>query len=62
MKIAETRDLEDEVQRIRSENAELRKRIAEFASTQTAKRRAETKLGQLEEKVCHIKSVCSHSS
>ena len=62
MKIAVTRDLEDEVQRIRSENAELKKRIAEFANTEMAKRRAEMKLDQLEEKVCHIKSVCSHVS
>ncbi|TFY71941.1 hypothetical protein EVG20_g1056 [Dentipellis fragilis] len=51
VKVAETRDLEEELQRVRGENADLRKRVAESASLETAKKKAELKAEQLEEKM-----------
>jgi homeobox protein cut-like len=50
VKIEEARDLEDELQRVKADNAELQKRVAEFASIEAAKKRAETRAEQLEEK------------
>lgn len=50
MKIAETRDLEDELQRVNAENAELQRRVSEFANIDAAKKKAESKAEQLEEK------------
>ena len=51
MKIAETRDLEEEVQRLRNENADLKKRTLELASLEAARKKAELRSEQLEEKV-----------
>ena len=50
MKVAETRDLEDELQRVKTENAELQKRVSELANIDAAKKKAESKAEQLEEK------------
>jgi homeobox protein cut-like len=50
VKIEEARDLEDELQRVKADNAELQKRVAEFASIEVAKKKAETRAEQLEEK------------
>ncbi|KAH9978937.1 CASP C terminal-domain-containing protein [Lactifluus volemus] len=50
VKIEEARDLEDELQRVKADNAELQKRVAEFASIEAAKKKAETRAEQLEEK------------
>ena len=50
MKIAETRDLEDELQRVKAENAELQGRVSELANIDTAKKKAESRAEQLEEK------------
>jgi homeobox protein cut-like len=52
LKIAETRDLEDELHRVRAENAELQRRVSELANLEAAKKRAESRADQLEEKVC----------
>lgn len=51
MKIAETKDLEEEVQRLRNENTDLKKRASEFTSVENARKKAELKVDQLEEKV-----------
>lgn len=50
MKVAETRDLEDELQRVKTENAELQGRVSELANMDAAKKKAESKAEQLEEK------------
>lgn len=50
MKIAEARDLEDELQRVKVDNAELQRRVSELASIEAAKKKAETRAEQLEEK------------
>lgn len=52
MKAAEARDLEAELQRTREENAELRKRLNESSSLENAKRKADARVEQLEQKVC----------
>lgn len=52
MKVAEARDLEVELQRMREENADLRKRLNEVSSLEAAKKKADTKIEQLETKVC----------
>jgi len=51
VKIAETRDLEDELQRVKAENAELQRRVSELANIDAAKKKAESKAEQLEEKM-----------
>lgn len=51
MKIAETRDLEEEVQRLRNENVDLKKRASELGNIETARKKAELRADQLEEKV-----------
>ncbi len=50
MKIAETRDLEDELQRVKAENVELQRRVSELANMDAAKKKAESRAEQLEEK------------
>jgi homeobox protein cut-like len=50
VKIAETRDLEDELQRVKAENAELQRRVSELANIEAAKKKAESRAEQLEEK------------
>lgn len=50
VKIAETRDLEDELQRVKAENAELQGRVSELANVDAAKKKAESRAEQLEEK------------
>ena len=62
MKIAETRDLEDELQRVKAENAELQRRVSELAYIDAAKKKAETRAEQLEEKVRLIDRVPNVSS
>ena len=51
MKAAEARELELEVQRMREENADLRRRLNEVSSLETAKKKADAKIEQLETKV-----------
>jgi homeobox protein cut-like len=54
--VAEARELESEMQRMREENAELRKRLGESSSLEAAKKKAEAKAEQLQQKVCSV--VC----
>jgi hypothetical protein len=51
VKVAEARDLELGLQRLRDENAELRKRVGELSSVETAKKKVEARVEQLEQKV-----------
>ncbi|KAF7321700.1 Golgi membrane protein [Mycena kentingensis (nom. inval.)] len=51
VKVAEARDFEAELKRLREENSDLRKRVNEFASVETAKKKAELKVEQLEQKM-----------
>jgi homeobox protein cut-like len=57
VKIAETRDLEDELQRVKAENAELQRRVSELANIDAAKKKAESRAEQLEEKARAIDHV-----
>lgn len=51
MKIAEAEVLEAELQRIRDDNADLRRRVAEISALEAAAKRAEARAELLEEKV-----------
>ncbi|KAJ7859720.1 CASP C terminal-domain-containing protein [Mycena leptocephala] len=51
VKVAEARDLEAELKRLREENIDLRKRVNDFSVVETAKKKAETKVEQLELKM-----------
>jgi hypothetical protein len=59
VKIAETRDLEDELQRVKAENAELQRRVSELVNIDAAKKKAESKAEQLEEKASLTDRPCS---
>ena len=52
VKVAEAKDLETELQRLREENSDLRKRLNETSSLESAKKKAEARAEQLEQKVC----------
>jgi len=52
VKVAEARDLQDELQHVKAENAELQRRLAESANVEAAKKKAESRVEQLEEKAC----------
>ncbi|KAH9935535.1 CASP C terminal-domain-containing protein [Fomitopsis serialis] len=51
VKVAEARELEADLQRMRDENVELRKRLNETASLEAAKRKADARIEQLEQKM-----------
>lgn len=51
VKVSEAYDLEQEVNRLRSENADLRKRVSDVSSLENAKKKAEGKVEQLENKM-----------
>ncbi|KAF7315489.1 Golgi membrane protein [Mycena indigotica] len=51
VKVAEARDFEAELKRLREENVDLRKRVSDFASTEAAKKKSEQKVEQLEQKM-----------
>ena len=57
MKIAETRDLEDELQRVKAENAEMQRRVSELANIDAAMKKAESRAEQLEEKARLVDDV-----
>ena len=48
---------EAELQRLREENADLKKRINDFSNVETAKKKAEARIEQLEQKVLCILHV-----
>lgn len=47
VKVSEAYDLEQEANRLRSENADLRKRVSDVSSLENAKKKAEGKVEQL---------------
>ncbi|KAK0461260.1 CASP C terminal-domain-containing protein [Desarmillaria tabescens] len=49
VKVAEARELETELRRLHDENADLKRRVNETASIETAKKKAEAKVEQLEQ-------------
>ncbi|KAI9060254.1 hypothetical protein FKP32DRAFT_1595655 [Trametes sanguinea] len=51
VKVAEARELETELQRSREENADLRKRLNEVSTLESAKKKAEARVEQLEQKM-----------
>ncbi|KAJ6587105.1 CASP C terminal-domain-containing protein, partial [Mycena vulgaris] len=51
VKVAEARDLESELKRLREENVDFRKRVNDFSVVETAKKKAELKAEQLEQKM-----------
>lgn len=51
MKVAEALEHEIELQRLYKENAELRKQVNDFSMVESAKRKLENKVEQLEGKV-----------
>ncbi|TFK44378.1 CASP C terminal-domain-containing protein [Crucibulum laeve] len=51
VKVAEAMEHEDELRRLREENAELRKRVNDFSPVETAKKKLEVKVEQLEHKM-----------
>lgn len=51
MKVTEAMEHEAELQRLREENADLKKRINDFSNVENAKKKAETRIEQLEQKV-----------
>jgi homeobox protein cut-like len=57
VKVAEARDLQDELQRVKAENVELQRRVAEFANIEAAKKKSESRVEQLEEKACPFDNV-----
>jgi homeobox protein cut-like len=50
--VEEAQTLELEMARLREENADLRRRIGETSALEAAKKRADARAEQLEEKVC----------
>lgn len=51
MKVAEARELELELRRSREENTDLRKRLNEVSSLESAKKKVDARVEQLEQKV-----------
>lgn len=51
VKVAEAQELELELQRVREENAELRRRLNETSTLESAKKKAETRVEQLEQRM-----------
>jgi homeobox protein cut-like len=52
VKVAEARMLESEMKRLREENGELKSRIDGFGPVEAARKKAEKRADELEEKVC----------
>ncbi|KAI0930470.1 hypothetical protein AcW1_009144 [Taiwanofungus camphoratus] len=51
VKVAEARELEVELQRVRDENVELRRRVNETSSLEAAKKKVDARIEQLEQKM-----------
>lgn len=51
VKVGEAHALEAEVQRLRDDNADLRRRVAEVSSLEASKKKIQARLDQVEEKV-----------
>lgn len=57
MKVAEVETLEAEIHKLREENSELCLRAAETSTLETSLKKAEAKVGTLEEKVSNHSAV-----
>ena len=62
MKAAEVGDLEADLRRAREENTELRKRLNEVSSLEAAKKKADLRVEQLEQKVRAVTNSRAHSA
>ena len=62
MKAAEVGDLEADLRRAREENTELRKRLNEVSSLEAAKKKADLRVEQLEQKVRALTNSRVHSA
>jgi len=51
VKVAEAKMLESEMKRLREENSDLKRQVAEIATVEQGRKKAETKVGELEGKV-----------
>jgi homeobox protein cut-like len=51
VKVSEARELEGELQRLKEENAELRKKLGESPNIEAARKKAEARVETLENKV-----------
>lgn len=51
VKVAEAKMLESEMKRLREENGELKRQVAEIATVEQGRKKAEAKVGELEGKV-----------
>lgn len=57
VKVAEARELELELWRVKEENADFKKRLNETSSLESAKKKAEARAEQLEQRVRHVSYV-----
>lgn len=62
VKVAEARMLEAELQRLREENAELKKQAAEGSTADDKRKKAEARADQLEQKVWEFRGVRADAS
>jgi hypothetical protein len=46
--------MDAELQRLRDDNADLRRRVGEFANIEAAKKKADARVEQLEQRVCGV--------
>lgn len=60
VRIAEAREQELELQRLREENAELKKRVADSSPLEAAKKKAEARAEQLEQKASNVAIYCGN--
>ncbi|KAF7428227.1 hypothetical protein PC9H_007448 [Pleurotus ostreatus] len=60
VRIAEAREQELELQRLREENAELKKRVADSSPLESAKKKAEARAEQLEQKASNVANYCGN--
>jgi homeobox protein cut-like len=59
--VTEALEQESELKRLRDENAEMKKRISDFSSTESAKKKLELKVEQMESKV-RIMPLCNSAT
>jgi len=63
VKVTEAQDLEAELQRLREENTELRRRVNDTAAVESSKKKLELRIEQLEHtvRVLYAVALCTHS-
>lgn len=62
VKVAEARELEGELRRLREENSELKKQLKDIPSLESAKKKADARVEQLEQKVRKRRILCPVST